>query len=666
MNDHAFSHRISWDRVPIAPVLQLKDGVNRRTVALEAAESASRAELEFSGEGIVLRGKWEEIDPRMSRLSFSLTNASDTSIRLTRMFIPAENGLSDYLKTFDARRISFLRNGYQSWSTARSYRRREKPLRPWLQVISLASSNLANLPSNVPGVFSSEMYTLITESDGGEAFLLGQAAPFDQFFYVKLNLYPGKTDETPVTAHSSERASHFELTFDFGRKMIESGRTVELDGILFVRAPQQEALDLYFERVRAEKGLSPTTRAFSGWCSWYYYYNKITDETIRENVRAISDRGLKIDYVQIDDGYQTYVGDWLTQRPPFEGKMKALADSIADAGYRPGLWLAPFVADGKSELVRTHPDYVLKSEHGRKLLGGFAVFWAGKTYYGLDITHPRYEEYLRKVIRTVVHDWGYTFLKCDFLFGACLRGATHFDIGLSRAEVLKYGMKVIREEAGEDVIILGCGMPLSTGIGTVDAMRVGPDTGPYWIERTWKLLRTGAMVGVRNSVRNTLVRSAMQKKLWVNDPDCVMLRTKKTKLTEHERMTQINAAILSGGFTLFSDRIDELPRTAIDESAVITRLSEQCFAGRTYALDLMEQETPEIVYNTGGFLGVFNMHNREHDRVVARSRFAELPVPAAVPSTAVDVWTGEEFPFGAEGLVIKKMPRHSSRLFRLS
>ncbi len=666
-------HWIEWQQVPLKPIVLLKKGILRKGVPLERLGTSTRAELEFSSGELVLSGRWEEIDSSMSRLTFTLANVSSSPVQIARLRFPAENGLADYLDHADVRDISFLRNGYQSWSTARSYRPREKPLRPWLQIVSLASSNLANLPSNVPGLFSSELYAVISDRSTDESFLVGQAYPFNQFFYITLHLFK-----------SGIRPSYFELTFDLGRKLLTPGERIELDGIIMARGRTHDVQDRYFERIRNEMGLYPRRTVRRGWSSWYYYYNRITPEIILENLRRISDRKVDLDFVQIDDGFQTAVGDWLSLRPAFQGRMRELSDAIREAGYLPGIWIAPFVAERGSQLLETYPEFALKNDYGRKLEAGIGPFWKGRYYYGLDITHPLFEDYLRTVIRTIVHDWGYRLLKCDFLFGGCLRGGNHIDIRCSRAEVLKRGMRIIREEAGDDVVIIGCGMPLSPGIGTVDAMRIGPDTGPFWIHRAAKWFRTGSMVGVRNSVRNTLVRSPMHERLWQNDPDCVMVRETNTKLTAHERQFQIDAGILSGGLLTYSDDFSLLPERIIREIAEINRLNDECARGRLYAVDLMERETPELAYNTAGSLGVFNFKMRPAAKKVDLSQLFSLPrsafpsAPAESPGglpfrfdpaeiALTDARTGAPVPIGPDGtLDLGRMPARSSRLFRLT
>ena len=668
-DEHGDETRISWDQIDLAPLLQLKFGITRETLPLEKRETGTRVRLRFENRYARLDGRWRDIAGFGSRLELRLTNTSDESIRVTRLIFPADGGINAYASNIRAQDVCFFRNGYQSWSTARSYLRKDKPLRPWLQLVSLANSNLANLPSNIPGVLSSEMYTVITNRGTDEAFLVGQGPPFDQFFYIRLNLYD-----------SAERASYFELTYDFGRQMVRPGDSIDLGSIHIAKGTTHQLVHRYFREIRDRAEPRIPTENVHGWCSWYYYYTKITPQIIRDNIEALrrarDEHGARIDFVQIDDGYQQAVGDWLRLTSDFDGQMRRLSDEIREAGFRPGLWIAPFVATKKSELLRVHPEYALRDENGRRIVAGFNFFWPGRYYYGLDITNPRFEEHLRRVIRTVVGEWGFPYLKCDFLFGGCLRGGTHHDLEVSRAQVLRRGMDLIRDVAEEatddDVFIVGCGMPLTTGIGTVDAMRVGPDTGGYWIERKGKLLRTGAMVGVRNSIRNSVVRGHMHRALWLNDPDCLMLRTKGTRLSPAQRRTQINAIALTGGLLLYSDDFSELDRETLAEISQIQAIAGECFAGRLIPLDMMAHELPRIVFNTAGYLGVFNMNrgrstvhiDADHLMRQAADVAAIWGLPFADHRRFVEVWNGHEIELKGEVVEVGPLGAYESLLFR--
>ncbi|HOJ64731.1 MAG TPA: alpha-galactosidase [Spirochaetota bacterium] len=651
MNGEKINFDIIWDSLDINPSVQLKFGIKRKIFPLKKIETNSRSNLLFKNEYIELKGKWDNSPSFGSLLSLKITNISDSSIRITRLVFPTENGLDNFLKDFDSMNISFLRNGYQSWSTSRSYRVYEKPLRPWLQLVSLTSSNLANLPSNTAGNLSSEMYSVITDLRKNEAFLVGQGPPFNQFFYIRLIIY-----------RKESKKNYFELVFDFGRKMLKASESITLDSIIMAKGEINDIQSKYFKFIKNQMNINILKTNIKGWSTWYYYYNKINPQIIYDNIKIIKKKNLDINLIQIDDGYQKHVGDWFDLEPQFQNKMEEISNKIKEEGFIPAIWLAPFIAEKDSTLYKEFPDYFLRTETGKPIVAGYNPLWKSKFYYALDVTNPRCEEYIRKVIKTIVHQWGFKCLKLDFLFAGCMRGGNHNNYRMSRTEVLKYGMRVIKEEAGNNTILIGCGMPLSAGIGNVNIMRVGPDTAPFWKKIMGTFLQTGAMIGCRNSIRNFMVRSFMNKNLWINDPDCLMIRNKKTKLTENERKTQINAIITAGGTLFYSDNFSELSDEIFEEMKKINMYADLCFKGDAIPVDVMEREIPEIYYNTAGFLGIFNFRSITVKKKINLFNYDILKYKIR---TLVDVWTNEEIDLDLDGIIELKMPPHGSRLFKI-
>ena len=54
----------------------------------------------------------------------------------------------------------------------------------------------------------------------------------------------------------------------------------------------------------------PLRPAPTVWCSWYHYFTGVTEADVIENLDAMARLDLPIDVVQLDDGYQTGIGDW--------------------------------------------------------------------------------------------------------------------------------------------------------------------------------------------------------------------------------------------------------------------------------------------------------------------------------------------------------------------
>ncbi len=298
----------------------------------------------------------------------------------------------------------------------------------------------------------------------------------------------------------------------------------------------------------------------TGWCTWYHHFDGISEEAVLADLARLAElgRGLPLEVFQIDDGYQAGVGDWLETNDRFPHGMKWLAARIREAGLKPGLWLAPFTVRPGTRVYEDHPDWVLRDEAGEPVPGG--VNWGG-TFYGLDVTHPEVEAHLRRIVRTVVRDWGYRYLKLDFLYCASLPGRRH-DRRLTRAGALRRGLEVIRDEVPE-AFILGCGCPLQPAVGLVDAMRIGPDVAPFWTPSP-PLETDPSSPAALSSIRNVFARAFTHGRLWVNDPDCLLARDRETMLTADEVRTLATALACSGGTLVLSDRLADLSKERLD------------------------------------------------------------------------------------------------------
>ncbi|WP_439025391.1 alpha-galactosidase [Haloarchaeobius sp. DT45] len=308
--------------------------------------------------------------------------------------------------------------------------------------------------------------------------------------------------------------------------------------------PVPDAIESIAGATAARMDARVPDRVPTGWCSWYHYFTEVTEAAVHENVEAISDWGVPLDLVQLDDGYQTAFGDWRTLAEGFED-MAGLVEDVDAAGYDPGLWLAPFYVQANSEVAQSNPDWLV-TEDGEPVDAGARH----GPMYGLDTTHPEVQSWLEETFTTIVDDWGFSYLKLDFLYAAALDG-DRYDDGATRAEAYRRGMATIREAVGDDTFVLGCGAPQGPSVGLVDAMRVGPDTAPHWANTP------ASEPAHENAIRNVLNRQWTHRRWWVNDPDCQLVR-ETTDLSLAERRSFAAIVSLLGGSNFVSDRVAEI------------------------------------------------------------------------------------------------------------
>ena len=87
-----------------------------------------------------------------------------------------------------------------------------------------------------------------------------------------------------------------------------------------------------------------------GYTSWYNYYQNISEEIILRDLAALDSR---FNVFQIDDGYETFVGDWLdVDEKKFPHGLETIVKEIKAKGLKPGIWLAPFAVESKSKTFK--------------------------------------------------------------------------------------------------------------------------------------------------------------------------------------------------------------------------------------------------------------------------------------------------------------------------
>jgi len=390
------------------------------------------------------------------------------------------------------------------------------------------------------------------------------------------------------------RHDRFQSRFDFGGSADEPFFDVQTlwDGIPHGGSPTaeplvlleddgvEEALRHWSRLVAAESPLPPRIRAerITGWCSWYNLYAAIDEPTILNHLRAAADfrdeRNVPLEVFQIDDGFTPEMGDWLEVRPQFPRGMKALLADISNAGFVPGLWIAPFLVGNRSRLYADHPEWVVQSPGGgplvhMKFYGEFRWHKRSEEYYVLDVTHPSAANYIRAVFRTWRRDWGARYFKTDFMNAGMEYGpkeARWHESGLSRAEIWRRMAVLIREEL-DDAIWLGCGCPLWASVGFADAVRIGRDVGITW----------HGEYSADSLLRDQLTRNHASGILWQADPDCVLLRDRFHELSDDEVRSLILFAGLSGGLLMTSDKLDEIrPERAELFASLLTEQKLHC------------------------------------------------------------------------------------------
>ena len=302
-------------------------------------------------------------------------------------------------------------------------------------------------------------------------------------------------------------------------------------------------------------------RRITGWCSWYNLYAAIDEANIREHLHAAAafrDRHrVPLEVFLIDDGFTPEMGDWLDIKPQFPNGVKPLLAEAEALGFRPGLWIAPFMVGNRSRLAAEHPKWLVRDARTAepfvemRFYGEFRWHKRSEEYHILDITHPDAADYIASVFRIWRGDWGARYFKTDFMHFGSGHGpdevAWHVP-GLSRIEVWRRMGVLIREAIGEDALWSGCGCPLWASVGLVDTVRISRDVGVVWKGEQ----------SAQSLFRDMPARLHANGVLWQADPDCILLRDRCHELSDEQIRLAAEAAASAGGVAMTSDHLGEL------------------------------------------------------------------------------------------------------------
>ena len=458
----------------------------------------------------------------------------------------------DASKTLDKKEV-FFANGFQSWTKCYECHADDK----------------------IPGLGK------ITHLCDYTKFFAGVQGDYHFAEYDKTGLFHSYTytyfrngESMELLGSLSERAGYtlFELDcnkncFSISKDIVGctlDSETVLVDVVCF-SGSYDEVFDKYFSSMDLRK---PKIDYLSGYTSWYNYYQKINEEIILRDLNGLDRAKDSVSIFQIDDGYETFVGDWLDPNPAkFPNGMKYIADKIHDKGYLAGIWIAPFSAQRVSRVAKEHPDWLIKDEKGKPLLG--CQGWGGA--YTLDFYHPEAREYIKHFFDVIVNEWGFDMVKLDFLYSEAML-PRH---GKTRGTIMCEAMDFLRECVGEEKLILGCGVPLGPSFGVVDACRIGCDVSPHFEFNFIDKLRLNMeIVNTRHAINNTFLRRHLDQRVFCNDPDVFFLRDNNLKFTMDQKLLLAKINNLFGSVLFVSDNAGDYDNETTEYLKLFFKRSE--------------------------------------------------------------------------------------------
>jgi Melibiase len=341
--------------------------------------------------------------------------------------------------------------------------------------------------------------------------------------------------------------------------------------------------------------------------------------------------------MQVDDGFYRGFGDW-EGNEKFPHGMKWLADRMRELGLRPGIWFAPYIIAEGTEVYEKHPDWLIHNVDGKlKQVGPGLVEGSQEAKhqkprrYALDITHPDAAAWFRRLFETAAHDWGYEFIKIDFVDWSVLAADQFFDRTMTRAAVYRRGFQIMRDAVGAKVHLLDCG-PGQVSVGLLDSMRIELDQPPVnWNQYFLQSASSAPAAGKRYY---------FHKRTWINDDDHIVL----APLAVPQAQAAATLIALTGGTMISGDRMSDLDTNRLD----ILRKVYPSYGEAARPVDLFEGDRPEVFalpvkksFSEWLVLGLFN--SDEKNPVNKKIGLERLRLDPKQTYVAFDFWNQRFF-----------------------
>ncbi len=424
-----------------------------------------------------------------------------------------------------------LCNGFQSWSETKTYSPSEKipQLRKLAEPFFQYYTDSHLFREKRPDLYS---WTYGYVQQSSKTLLIGSVSESTAYTLIE---YDTKANIIRIT----KLCDHITLAHSF-----------PVFDLILSEGKEQKVFDDYFKAI----GPSPKKMESTfGWTSWYRHYNKISESKILNDLESFSKHSNEAPFsdteriFQIDDGYQTAIGDWLSITSEFPNGLSSIAHKIRSEGMTPGIWIAPFVCSKTSKIFAHQKDWLLKDDKKNPIKAGYNPLWGG-WYYALDIYNPKVKDYLTEVFYTFFNKWGFQLVKADFLFAACIAPPK----GKTKAQVMFDAMTFIAQLVGQNKL-LACGIPLGSVFNQTATCRIGPDTHLAWTNPMMRFLRKRERVSTLSALRTIIHRRHLNKRVFINDPDVFIMRADGHKLSRDQQYTLLLVQVLFGSQIFNSD-----------------------------------------------------------------------------------------------------------------
>ncbi len=419
--------------------------------------------------------------------------------------------------------------------------------------------------------------------------------------------------------YSHGRKTVTELTAELEyMKPLAPGKTVHLSPLWLAAGNDPfEILERYACRLRDNMRIQLSKDVPCGWISWYAYREKLNAKIVRANARVQSRTMLNLggSLCHLDLGWNkdNRPGDWLETDRRYPEGIQNLCGYLTDRGFKVALWSTPLLVSEKSQVVKEHPEWLLRGGSGRPVSFGRWYWEPFEECYCLDPTLPSVREHVRRVYETL-RGWGAEAFKLDFSAAfdlqidddVLVRKPPYAGKDMTRMEACRKLYGTIRDAIGGAHMTV-CNAPWQGVVGVADSIFLANDVGNLTDSesgderpdrRKWEYFR--------ERTRQIFSRYFFNGVVWWGNPDCFVA---ENDASENHSRARLQVVMLAGGQYKCSNQLPEWKQERM--RAFLKGLPHYGVAARP--VDLFESDYPAVLdlpvctnWSDWHVIGVFN------------------------------------------------------------
>ena len=388
----------------------------------------------------------------------------------------------------------------------------------------------------------------------------------------------------------------------------------------------------------------------------YHWISKSNDrenysfERLQKQIYFLSDKDplLPVQTIVINRGY-CVAGDWLEPDENWPGGLESAAREIFKHGYRAGIWIAPFIVSNKSNLIKKHPNWIIKNSEGQVKL---EMADEKETFYTIDPSNDGVKKYLKTVFQSL-RKMGFIFYEMDYLeWGLKDSKTVKMDSqDKSSVQILREALNIIRQEIGYGSLVMANSTAFQPVIGFADIVKTSNSCDAGWNE-----------AGVKNMIRETYYSQYFNNILWQNNPGEINIIDNGI-FSEDERISLALWKAFPGGAVCTSDDFTKMTWEQLEFFRFLEPAKLIQNIRFPYWPSMTEIKVAVKYYNSYNSWGVLFFNDKD---VSASKRF---PVNELTESDSLYVFNwkpGFIIPFGNMSIINVDLMPHQSRLLWLS